>query len=130
MKVKTSTLKDRALDWAVATACGHKVEIFRNDICVVKRPPLGPMQEFEPSTQWAEFAPSTQWAEGGPILSRQRINRDFNHNSGLWQAFHGHGIMHTQQHSSELVAGMRCFVASHYGEEVEVPDELVQEMAV
>jgi hypothetical protein len=83
--------------------------------------------EFAPSTQWAEFAPSTQWAEGGPILSRQRINREFNHNSGLWQAFRGQGVMHTQQDSSELVAGMRCVVASHYGEEVEVPDELCQQ---
>jgi hypothetical protein len=124
MKVKTSTLKDRALDWAVAKCEGHTVSISKTGYLIF----CDPLIQCGPAG--TQYSPSTKWSQGGPILSRQRINRDFNHNSGLWQVFHSHGVMHTQQDRSELVAGMRCYVASHYGEEVEVSDELVQEMAV
>jgi hypothetical protein len=121
MKVKTSTLKDRALDWAVAQLQGKKHGYAEHLLEIAD---LDLVQGFGHS-MIQRYSPSTNWLQGGPILSRQRINREFNHNSGLWQAFRGQGVMHTQQDSSELVAGMRCFVASHYGEEVEVPDELV-----
>jgi hypothetical protein len=121
MKVKTNTLEGRKLNWAVATACGHKVEIYSNAICVQKRP-RGPYEEFEPSEQWED---------GGPILSRERISRTIDH-SGLWVAYWSDGYtegdegkLHMQCDQSELVAGLRCVVARKLGDEVEVPDELV-----
>ena len=125
--MKTSELSGVALDWAVAKCEG--AENFRFDGVAFWWFTLNGVDRVL-SSVWStkqNFNPSTNWAQGGPILSRQRINREFNHNSGLWQAFRGHGVMHTQQDSSELVAGMRCYVASHYGEEVEVPDELCQQ---
>lgn len=74
---------------------------------------------------------STNWAFGGPILTREHISRTIDH-AGLWIAYwtdgYGEGDqalqwMHCDR--SELVTGLRCYVESKLGKEVEVPDELV-----
>ena len=73
---------------------------------------------------------STNWAQGGPILNRERISRTIDH-SGLWVAYWSDGYtegdegkkwMHCDR--SELVAGLRCYVESQLGKEIEVPEEL------
>lgn len=43
------------------------------------------------------WCPSTDWAQGGPILDRERITTD------------------------DLVEGLRTYVASRFGDEVEIP---------
>jgi hypothetical protein len=74
--------------------------------------------------------PSTYWEQGGPILTRERISRIIDH-AGLWVAYWTDGYddsdegkqwMHCDR--SELVAGLRCYVASKLGDEVELPEEL------
>lgn len=74
---------------------------------------------------------SLDWAVGGPILSEARISRTIDH-SGLWVAYWTDGYGEgddakkwMQCDRSELVAGLRCFVASKLGDEVEVPEELL-----
>jgi hypothetical protein len=106
MKVKTSNLKGAALDWAVFLASYGRAPN---------------------PTRCVEF--STDWAQGGPILTKARISRTIDH-SGLWVAYWADGYddsdeskkwMHCDR--DELVAGLRCFVASELGDTVEIPND-------
>jgi len=104
--MKTSELKDHALDWAVALANGQK--------------------EF-----WTTDNYSTNWALGGPIIEREGINIERVNNHGRWEAWtpaperrSGEAV---EQGTTPLIAAMRCFVASKLGDEIEVPNELTGE---
>ena len=121
MKIKTSKLTDAALDWAVCEATGLLAAYprVRKDFALQW-----------PSTGNQHLHPATDWAQGGPILTRERISRTIDH-SGLWIAYWTDGYTEgdegrkwMQCDRSELVAGLRCYVASKLGNEVEVPDEL------
>lgn len=103
--MKTSNLTGPALDWAVAKALG----------------------EYRP-TPVPNY--STDWAQGGPILTKARISRTCDH-SGLWIAYWTDGYGDDDEDKkwmecdrSELVAGLRCYVASKLGAVVEIPKEL------
>jgi hypothetical protein len=128
MKIKTQDLTGAALDWAVAKACmdetvnvyftedGHKRH--RNDM------------------DFPEFSPSTDWAQGGPIIEREGIKTAPTVTRSAWMA----QIRHTKNHPlvahpvlagwtnangpTPLIAAMRCYVASHLGDEVDIPAEL------
>lgn len=85
------------------------------------------------------YSPTTDWALGGPIIEQEKI--------GVWWATHfvdDEGTEYGNHWYAEpgmtdenadksytcmtgptaLVAAMRCFVASHLGDEVDVPEEL------
>jgi hypothetical protein len=124
MKIKVSEASGPVLDWMVAEAKGIEV-IYHDDgitRCVMRKGDRG---------QYAgRFAPTTDWSQGGPLLSEEGISRTTDH-SGLWIAYWTDGYTKgdegkrwMQCHRSELVAGLRCFVASKLGETVEVPEEL------
>jgi hypothetical protein len=109
MKIKTSELKDLALDWAVAKcekhASRHTVNVFDfNDYF---------------------FNPSTDWSQGGPIIEREKIRLDttWNFEDGYWSA-RMDTVGGWWLGDTPLIAAMRCYVASQLGDEVEVPDEL------
>jgi hypothetical protein len=124
VKVKTSELTGAALDWAVAKCEGLE-----------KRECSG-----VPSWRWGftscgrnwwlhEWHPSTDWAQGGPIIGRERICLDQRKGepcrafimSEHWQ--HEHAQFAPEDEPP--VAAMRCFVASKFGDEVDVPEELL-----
>ena len=120
MKIKTSELEKQALDWAVAKCEG--IEWCQGDLDA---------QEYGPG-----FKPSTSWQDGGPIIEREGLCVQpycslYEYKPILeWESFvmarcfeneHPRGIGPTP-----LVAAMRCFVASKLGDEVDVPDELVE----
>ena len=103
MKVKTSELQGAALDWAVA-----ECEQFVED----------------------EFEPSENWADGGPIIEREEISIEFGRAEfkSAWVAYKL-GSPHEDNPkfgSTPLIAAMRCYVASKLGDEVDVPDELME----
>lgn len=121
MLMKTSELTEAALDWAVAKCEG----LHRED------------------TVWEVWASthqySSDWSLGGPILEREDISFRKYHNptseahgkyyaricreSGTligWYKTTGHQM--TGQ--TPLIAAMRCYVASKFGVEVDVPEEL------
>lgn len=109
MKIKTSELKDLALDWAVAKCKGIElVGGYYNRLLVDGRMSRG--QEM-----LVIFKPSTDWAQGGPIIEQEAIGVFPTH--GGWAA----GL---QSGPTPLIAAMRCYVASRLGDEVEVPDSL------
>jgi hypothetical protein len=75
--------------------------------------------------RYQPFRPSTDWADGGPIIERERINVGYDDQGsterGMWGAYlyDGDGSMHFAD--SPLIAAMRAYVASKFGEEVELP---------
>ena len=108
MKIKTSELDGAALDWAVAEA---------------ER--LAVIESFGPS--WRnEFSPSTRWSQGGVIIEREKISMCAMSRNWVAESFllNEQGLECVGQ--TPLIAAMRCYVASKLGEEVEVPDELLQ----
>jgi hypothetical protein len=103
--MKTIELTGAALDWAVAQCEG-----------------------FDNGDWLPDY--STDWAAGGAIIEREEISisREFSSGRIEWAAWtpapfrddaeaFGYG-------ETPLIAAMRCYVASKFGDEVEIPDEL------
>ena len=83
-------------------------------------------EEIDPAQEtviWENYSPSTDWSQGGPIIEREDVKTLFMDDKG-WHArvekwaegktYHGHG-------PTPLIAAMRAYCASKFGEEV--PDE-------
>jgi hypothetical protein len=84
--------------------------------------------EYFDSTQHDE---STDWAQGGPIIERERIGFKYTGTAMEFVAWVNGELstMHDQYGPTPLIAAMRCYVASKFGDDlvlfkVEVPDEL------
>jgi hypothetical protein len=117
MKIKTSELDKAALDYAVAVAL--KID-FRLALRKV----------------WVDadiFEPSFTWSEGGPIIEREKIATSFNEyrerpDGQPWQAIFDGGSEKANTicyGSAALVAAMRAYVTAKLGDEVEIPEELL-----
>jgi hypothetical protein len=115
--VKVSELKDEQLDFWVAKA--GKLDVVLRTYSGVKQVFLAPLpyQEFPDE----RYSPSTDWSQGGPIIEREKIDSIYHQDAKLWQcSMFGRG--HIQAFgNSKLIAAMRCYVASKFGENV--PDE-------
>jgi hypothetical protein len=80
------------------------------------------------------FKPSTDWAQGGPIIERERISIEHMAGAGdggtdVWVATRiENPAFSEEQGATPLIAAMRCFVASKLGDEVDVPDEILEEV--
>lgn len=102
--MKTNELSDAALDWAVMQCRG---------------------------LVWAlhgRIPFSTNWSQGGPIIEREEIALE-----PMTHDEHGDGWLATRVEGpavcmefgpTQLIAAMRCYVASHLGDEIELPEEL------
>ena len=103
--MKTSELKDLALDWAVTKCEGYDHKVT--------------------SSEWGMWGWATDWAQGGPIIEREGITVSYGSPvTGLeWMAC-DRGSTNIQHGPTYLIAAMRCFVASKLGDEVEIPKEL------
>ena len=112
--IKTKDLQGAALDWAAAKC--ENVECDENNLPIW-------FDADGLDAPRATYAPSSDWSQAGQIIEREKIAIDFDHD--CWNAskidepcyFSG---------PTPLIAAMRCFVASKLGEQVDVPDELVQ----
>ena len=105
--MKVSELTGALLDYWVAKTVGRSVEIVD-----------GQCQHVYGMR--SVFSPSTNWSQGGPIIDREEI--ELVHRNGmdgrtLW-AIKENIIMRGE---TKLIAAMRCYVASKFGEEV--PDD-------
>ena len=135
MKHKISKLEAALLDAAVAKAQGRPIR-FNAEAWG------GFWQEYRerPVIGWAAVPPcSTDWMHGGPIIERERIlpiawERD--NGEVVWTALVGpgssdssyevlgpdfHGPSGRKLAPTPLIAAMRAYVASKFGEEVELP---------
>lgn len=126
--MKTSELTGAALDAAVAICEGHRLNgpytAFDGAFC---------LQEADGSDGDVCPAYSTDRTQGGSIIDREDISTVLLYGT-TWGATtynvrdivldrneaHYQGIGPTR-----LIAAMRCFVASKFGDEVELPKELI-----
>ena len=118
-KIKTSELTGVALDWAVAKAEGTNITLMRNDD-----------GSLFPQPVWADGLwqqnYSTSWAQGGPIIEREKISiRQWTNVPVVHAYMPFDGADWAEDGTSPLIAGMRCYVSSKLGDEVEIPEELL-----
>ena len=113
--MKTRELQGAVLDWAVAKCAG---ELDEQDYYLHESSGAFMLERGEIS--WV-YSPSTNWSRGGPIIERERINISDDGGDG-WKA--DDSIGHWGYGPTPLIAAMRCYVASIFGEEVEIPEEL------
>ena len=110
--IRTSDLKGKPLDWAVALAdCTFKLTIGDTDGLLY----------MPPCVLWQ---PSTDWAQGGPKLQLHSITWD-GQAATICKFVNGKYPKWTEYGSTQLVAGMRCLVASIIGPVVNVPSCLL-----
>jgi hypothetical protein len=109
MLVKTSKLTGAALDWAVAKCEGAPEYLLDK-----------PWRASELLEHY-----STDWSQGGPIIEREGI-RIVQVASTVWGAVYSSGDIGREHFATTpLIAAMRCYVASKFGEAVEIPDQLL-----
>jgi hypothetical protein len=110
MKIKTSELFGVALSWAVSVCEGFVPKVAIN--------PFG----YPVLLTGCDYH---DWSYGGPIMERELISPLFPPAAEtFWRATKKNGG-HLQLGATPLLAGMRCFVDSRLGDEVDVPDELL-----
>jgi len=117
MKVKTQDLIGPALDWAVAKCEDESVRVAGGRVRFA-------LSQF--TNDYDLYSPSSDWAQGGPIKTRERISTQIKHD-GWWVACiynMNDDPTYIKLAHSELVAAMRCLVASKLGDEVDIPKEL------
>ena len=111
--MKTSELTGVALDWAVAKCKGITLAPHRGG--------------------WSYAAYSTDWAQGGPIIEREGIATSPTPTHWAAHIHEGERLVggkvafnwrHKMTGPTPLIAAMRCFVASCFGDEVEIPEKL------
>jgi hypothetical protein len=115
VKHKVSELEGELLDAAVAKTIGFSLRLTAEGSREW-------WQFFEPSLkQWCAVLPfSTDWINGGPIIGIERISLDYEIAEGSPVA----ASLPDQAWlvgPTALVAAMRAYVASEFGEEVELP---------
>lgn len=125
--MKTSELKDLALDWAVTSiedpdALEYGVGDWR--------------EQRRSKTKNGEYIHRyhQSWGQGGPIIEANTILLDRTvRPDGVWDTSWKARMVRKVSDgwasdygigSSPLIAAMRCYVASRLGDEVEIPEEL------
>lgn len=128
MRVAVGLLSHDALDWAVAS-CENIGQAY--------------LDNFTWRTS-DEDNYSTNWSLGGPIIDREGISTALRYTSVPAKALHDvwDAIINPEFYSAgrpgsgvkkeviatgptPLVAAMRCYVASKFGSEVDIPEELL-----
>ena len=123
MKIKTSNLIGRALDWAVAKCEGYEVD---HDFTLAGIFMPGWFVQMG-SNYWKPletYTPSTNWSQGGPIIEQEKIKLD--PRKGQWEAtiWNEAEMQNPAYGPMILIAAMRCYCCAKLGDEVEVPDQL------
>ena len=119
-KMKVSDLNPPELDYWVARAEGYEKPLIKHNTCFPNKYHYG---------FWGHggsvYSPSADWSQGGPIIEREGISVEpwSDEVKDVWVAFsrfyssdqeryHGKG-------PTPLIAAMRAYVASKYGDTVE-----------
>jgi len=112
--MKTSELTGITLDYAVAKCEG--LDLLESE---------GWQYSDDEGTR-RPYTPSTNWVQGGPIIEREKIRLDCAWSPGPWEGCCKiDGVTSWTEGPTPLIAAMRCFVASKFGEEINIPEELL-----
>jgi hypothetical protein len=120
VKHKVSELEGALLDAAVAMAEGERPQLYGVRECL-----LEPKEEFG---ALRHYRVSSDWQTAGPIIERERISirvyPDGEVSADVAAEFAGGEIIGSLARGdgpTPLLAAMRAYVASKFGEEVELP---------
>lgn len=125
--MKISELTGQKLDYLVAIAEGYVME-RPHDMQMIKgeeRILVGPQSVYQ---KQYEYSPSTNWAQGGPIIERECLDLEYHNelvlgdNETWWEAYIRSDCSKVSCGHTPLIAAMRAYVASKFGDEV--PDEV------
>ncbi len=73
------------------------------------------------------FRWASSWAQAGPIIEREQISIEYHMSTNEWLATRIEGPAVSEEWGdSPLVAVMRCYVAAMLGDEVDIPNELME----
>ena len=119
--MKVSELKGSQLDYWVAKAEGYALELYLSGYRM--RNSENEVAGFiGPALLW-NYAPSRDWSQGGPIIEREQFaiipvmggtwcaERNVPTGGDDYEVSVSHG-------GTPLIAAMRCYVTSRFGEEV------------
>lgn len=109
MKIKTSELENHALNWAVAKCKNQDIVLDRGVLY------------FDGCDIEADYF--NDWNLGGPILDEEHTEFDYDEGAQIYRSYDG---IHSSEGPTHLIAGLRCYVVSRMGDEIEVPDHIVQ----
>ena len=126
MKIRVSETTQLQLDWLVAKCEGY-TDLHKIAGRMPHEPQLGilpPRKEYGVMDLW-ELSYSTNWAQGGPIIERECISVRYIADSNGWYACQ-HFDSNGKFGDTLLSAAMRCYVASNLGDEVTIPNELME----
>ncbi|MDE9467508.1 phage protein NinX family protein [Xenorhabdus bovienii] len=115
MKLKTSELTGRALDWAVAKSIGLPAIVT----------PLTPFGNLIIEGMEEDYTPSTDWSQCGQLIDTYLIELN---NQVISENEVEHWATCMDEYiygSTALEAACRIVVHVKLGDEVEIPDELV-----
>lgn len=149
IEVKTAELSGYALDWAVGMAIyGAGVQLYAEPQRLFwLEGPLG--KPWNPSADWSQGGPlisSNQvYLEPPHDVHRAFLNEKNGRISGIWQTYESWhatvsarvrtlppkiegfpGIVGRGEGPEPLIAACRAIVASHFGDTVQVPEELIK----
>ena len=121
MKIKTSELTGKQLDYAVAMAEGYTP--YTDGISWI-------IDVGGACTQLFKY--SSKWVAGGPIIEREKIdvsfiNSEYAARGEGWEAYcmtPDWKLQYNAVGQTPLIAAMRAYVMARLGDEVEVPEEL------
>lgn len=119
--MKVSELTGAQLDLWVARADGRVLPFIHRDGRCWENLESQMREDGTFTPHAAIFEPSSDWRAGGPIIERERIELRSFGETWVGNLLRPHGVFSCASRTA-LVAAMRAFVASKYGETV--PDEV------
>jgi hypothetical protein len=139
--MRVAELEGVQLDYWVAKAEGWEFFWSKHNCWLIKKPgddqyeaPYIDWTPFDPDTgkpnrrpdPWElminrNFVPSSDWSQGGPIIEREQIS--FYATAGLadgmqWCASWDRHVLTSNYGKTALIAAMRAYVASKFGDEI------------
>lgn len=127
--IKTKDLTGTALDWAVAKAEKIRVVVPQcwQDCGVKKLAKIAAAKAFPYGPP--AWEPSENWEQGGPIIDSEKIHLEHFQYVGDWRAIHPKHFQGPPWASANgetaLIAAMRAYAASVFGDEVNVPRSII-----
>ncbi|MBC8947274.1 phage protein NinX family protein [Xenorhabdus indica] len=122
MKIKTSELTGQALDWAMALSLGA-------EICSKGRFLELPSGHFvDKKSKYYSFKPSTNWTQCGQLIEEYKVQFVLVSDAIIEASSHlmNKKLVVAEFGSNHLEAVCRLIVLGKLGDEVEIPDELLE----
>lgn len=124
-KVRVDGVEGAVLDWLVAKAEGLLDQSIKVGEATATAVVIDEHGEMFDMRYGVDYSPSTNFSQEGPIRMREKLSVGPTCN-GDWYANNPFACAPQMGYGpTPNIAAMRCFVMSRLGEEIEVPDVLV-----